>query len=195
MTDGPRTLRDMAERERRRGLLSSPHMRTLRDYAASIRGPSVEVPDFDPLDGGINAEVLFLFEKPGPLAAGSGFISRNNDDPTAEATFKFMEEAKIPREKTILWNVIPWWDGTIKLNADQRGRGIAQLSALALKLPRVSAVVLVGNQAAMARPLFKDMERFQLFASAHPSPKVKATNPTLWKSIPKKWAQVRPFLT
>jgi hypothetical protein len=49
------------------------------------------VPDFDPLDGGVNAQVLFLLEKPGPMAAedgkraGSGFISRDNDDGTAEA--------------------------------------------------------------------------------------------------------------
>jgi hypothetical protein len=47
---------------------------------------------------------LFLFEKLGPMTAeagGSGFISRNNDDPTAEATFRFMEQAKIPRKLSI----------------------------------------------------------------------------------------------
>jgi len=68
--------------------------------------------------GGIEARVLFLFEKPGPMTAdeaigkrpGSGFISRDNDDPTAEAVFNFMRQADIPRELTILWNVIPWWN-------------------------------------------------------------------------------------
>jgi hypothetical protein len=78
----------------------------------------VEVPEFDSLDGGVDARVLFLFEKPGPMTAegnganrrvGSGFISRNNDDPTAEATFTFMRQANLPRKLTILWNVIPWW--------------------------------------------------------------------------------------
>jgi hypothetical protein len=44
--------------------------------------------------------------------SGSGFISRNNDDPTAEATMGFMEKAGIPHTLTVSWNVIPWWNGT-----------------------------------------------------------------------------------
>lgn len=79
------------------------------------------VPDFDPLDGGIAAEVLFLMEKPGPRTdntgakghAGSGFISRDNDDPTAEAILRFMEEAGIARKRSILWNTVPWWNGEV----------------------------------------------------------------------------------
>lgn len=39
------------------------------------RGP-VEVPDVDPLDGGIGAEVPFLFEKPVPMTATAGRRSR-----------------------------------------------------------------------------------------------------------------------
>lgn len=50
---------------------------------------SVELPDFDSLDGGIHACILFLLEKPGPMTAkngkrnGSGFISRDDNDATA----------------------------------------------------------------------------------------------------------------
>jgi hypothetical protein len=55
-----------------------------------------------PLDGGTAARVLFLFEKLGPKTSlhggGSGFISRDNDDATAKATFNFMRLATIPRE-------------------------------------------------------------------------------------------------
>ena len=57
---------------------------------------------FDPRDGGIRAQALFLFEKPGPKANASGFISRDNDDPTAENIFRFMNQAGIPRKKTCL---------------------------------------------------------------------------------------------
>ena len=94
---------------------------------------SVEVPEFDPLDGGVDARVLFLLEKPGPMTSGvdgtkqrtgSGFISRNNDDPTAEAIFNFMQQAGISRKMTISWNVIPWWNGTRKVH--QRSSGMAQ---------------------------------------------------------------------
>src|ERR1700740_40451 len=78
----------------------------------------VKCPNFDPLDGGVDAQVLFLFEKPGPMTVGddgSGFISRKNDDPTAEATFEFMSRAGIPRHLTVTWNLIPWWNGTRKV--------------------------------------------------------------------------------
>jgi hypothetical protein len=73
-------------------MLGQSHIAKLTTYASKLReGGDVEVPDFDPLDGGGDARALFLFEKPGPMTAesgrrpGSGFISRDNDDPTAEA--------------------------------------------------------------------------------------------------------------
>jgi hypothetical protein len=83
-------------------MLWEPHIAPLTAYVATLRDRGMsEVPDFDPLDSGKDARVLFLFEKPGPktseVGGGSGFISRNNDDPTAEATFRFMQEANIPR--------------------------------------------------------------------------------------------------
>ena len=91
--DEPRTLRDQRARERRRTMLDLPHMAPLKEYAAHLRHQSggLEAPDFDPLDGGIQARALFLFEKPGPMTsesgkrAGSGFVSRNNNgDPHLE---------------------------------------------------------------------------------------------------------------
>src|SRR5690242_12415653 len=93
--DYPRSMRDAGVRQRRRAMLTLPHVAPLTAYAAELRlRSSVEVPEFDPLDGGVDARVLFLLEKPGPMTAdgsrfsgrsGSGFISRNNDDPTAAA--------------------------------------------------------------------------------------------------------------
>ena len=47
------------------------HVEPLADLVAAIRqakGPEYDVPDFDPLDGGIAAEVLFLLEAVGPKA-------------------------------------------------------------------------------------------------------------------------------
>jgi hypothetical protein len=113
--DAPRSMRDAGVRERRKQMLHLPHIAPLTAYAARLRkrAASIQVPDFDPLDAGINAKILFLFEKPGPMTSasgkrtGSGFISRNNDDPTAEATFHFMQQAEIPRRLTVTWNVIP----------------------------------------------------------------------------------------
>jgi hypothetical protein len=46
---------------------SLPHVAHLSKFAAKLRREGKgKVPDFDPLDGGAKAQVLFLFEKPGP---------------------------------------------------------------------------------------------------------------------------------
>jgi uracil-DNA glycosylase len=190
-------MRDAAVRERHRAMLTQPHIAPLTAYAAKLRQRgSIEVPEFDPLDGGINAQMLFLFEKPGPMTAdatGSGFISRNNDDPTAEATFKFMEKAEIPRELTITWNVIPWWNGTRKVTGQELREGVACVQELISLLPRLRAAVLVGGKAAKAARLLEG-GGLALFTSAHPSPLVRAKYPDRWNEIPSEWAKVRDFL-
>ncbi len=100
MTDKPRLLQDQFEIDRRRSMLSESHMLPLANYISQLRKSDFgDIPDFDPCDGGVKAEALFLFEKPGPKAFESGFISRNNNDQTAENTFKFMVETRLPREK------------------------------------------------------------------------------------------------
>ena len=190
--DRLRSMRDSAVRERRRAMLTQPHIAPLTFYAAKLRQRgSIEVPEFDPLDGGVNAKVLFLFEKPGPMTAdagGSGFISRNNDDPTAEATFKFMEQAGIPRELTITWNVIPWWNGTRKVTGQELREGVACVRELISRLPTLRAVVLVGEKAAKAK-MHLEGTGLKLFTSAHPSPLVRARYPEKWKAIPAECAK------
>lgn len=55
---GARAMRHPGEPDRRRLLLSLPHIAPLADYAASLRGPGREVPEFDPLDGGTGARAV-----------------------------------------------------------------------------------------------------------------------------------------
>ena len=107
--DNPRTLRNPAFRDHRIQLLLESHMKPLVRYTEALRATDRgRVPDFDPLDGGVRAQALFLLEKPGPMTdsirvgrSGSGFISRDNDDPTAEAIHRFMNKAGIPRDLTL----------------------------------------------------------------------------------------------
>ena len=88
-------------------------MAPLAAYAAQLRRENRGVvPDFDPLDGGTGGRALFVLEKPSAVAAGPGFISRNNADATAEATLLFMREAGLHRGLTCIWNAVPWWNGT-----------------------------------------------------------------------------------
>jgi hypothetical protein len=190
----PRTLRDPIERNRRRAMLTLPHIRPLANYAASLRRSGVEVPNFDPMDGGIAAQALFLMEKPGPMTAGdagSGFISRDNDDATAETIARFMREAVIPREKIVIWNVIPWWNGTTQIVASELREGRAELPNLRALLPRLRVIVLVGRRAQRAAPC---LGGYALLESAHPALQVRNTKPDRWNAIPKQWAAVHTSL-
>lgn len=168
-------------------------MAPLAAYAARLRRPGIKVPDFDPMDGGTQARVLFLLEKPGPQAAPSrmaredaGFISRDAGSATAEALRRFMHEAGLPRSDTVIWNVIPWWNGSIAVTAAERAAGFRELPCVLALLPRLHTAVLVGRTAGRARPFLHGL---RVLESAHPSPRVRAGNRALWDAIPGIWRQ------
>jgi uracil-DNA glycosylase len=186
-----RTMKHPDVREKRRAMLTLPHVAPVAVYASSLRVHG-DVPDFDPLDGGINAEVLFLFEKPGPMASGSGFISRDNDDPTVAATMDFMARAGLARKRTVTWNVIPWWNGITKVTPAELRQGTACVRDLLTLLPASRAVVLVGRKAARVHHLLP--AEVKVFTSDHPSPKVRAKYPARWNAISGEWARARAFL-
>ena len=116
--------------------MNDPHMIILKNYVEKLRNtnPKSYTPNFDPNDGGINAKILFLFEKPGrktdPSYGGSGYISLDNKDETARATKKFLKEANINRKKIVIWNTIPSWNGTRDISIEERKQASLQLSSL-----------------------------------------------------------------
>jgi Uracil DNA glycosylase superfamily len=195
MLDRPRLFKDEQQIQLRRGELGQPHIQPLTDFAQSLRDEGYGVvPDFDPRDGGIAAKALFLFEKPGPKAAESGFISRNNNDGTAANTFHLMIQADIPREQTCIWNVVPGWNGTIDLAGDELTRGSLALNRLFELLQNPKVIVLVGKRAQAVWHKLPDRPRLPIIESAHPSPKVKARYPALWGAIADQWARVHDFI-
>jgi hypothetical protein len=195
VTDCSRSLRSPEAVVFRREMRREAHMVPLAEFVAKLRRthPEWEFPDFDPLDGGTYADILFLFEKPGPMTSargkGSGFISRDNDDRTAEHTFDFMKKAKLPRNRTIIWNVIPGWNGTRRITAAEHRAGVNSLvDDLIPLLPKLRTIVLVGRKAERARQYLNET-RIQIFTSAHPSSIVRASQPDIWRKIPSIWAQ------
>lgn len=97
--DAPKSLTDTSARKARRAALGQPHIAPLAAFVTRLRqaaGHADEVPDFDPFDGGVLAECLFLLEAPGGRAVGSGFVSRNNPDETAK-NFFLLKRRKDPR--------------------------------------------------------------------------------------------------
>lgn len=190
-----RSLRSPQAVVKRQLRLRAPHMAKLTEYVDNLRlnNRGLEFPYFDPLDGGDTAEVLFLFEKPGPRTSaqtgGSGFISRDNDDPTAEATLGFMKEAGLPRKRTVIWNVVPGWNHTRKVTALELRQGVEALRSLLPLLPKIATIVLVGQRAQRAMPLIQQAG-LRILTSAHPSPLVRASQPEVWRDIPKIWMKV-----
>lgn len=133
------------------------------------------IPDFDPWDGGCNAELLFVLEAPGPRAIATGFVSRDNPDETAKNFLELMAAAGLPRSRTALWNIVPWYIGEAgriraARSADLR-TGFPHLLRLLELLPRVRGVVLVGRKAQrIGSALARAHPELHQHRMSHPSP-------------------------
>jgi uracil-DNA glycosylase len=184
-TDAPRTNREDLEVERKRGLLHSARVAPLTRFVERFRAerPEAAVPYFDPTEAGTNARILLLLEAPGRQAAlenGSGFVSSDNDDQTAENMWSLLIEAGIDRTNEVAtWNVVPWYVGDGKkiravTSADlvEASRATNELLAL---LPELRVVVLLGKPAARA---WSQMDvGLPAIESPHPSPLNVNTRP------------------
>ena len=146
-------------------------------------------PWFDPDGGGIHARVLFLLEAPGTRASvqkGSGFISADNNDGTAENFFRIRDEVGLPRDKLVAWNVVPWYlpNGTRAGNATsqdiQEARSWLE-KLMGLLGPGLRLVVPMGDPALKGwmRLLATDpsIPLRPTLALPHPSPRSLASRP------------------
>jgi len=139
------------------------------------QGSDKYVPDFDPLDGGIRAQCLFVLEAPGPKTKNSGFVSRDNNDETAKNFLECNGKAGLSREKTIIWNIVPWYIGTGKkirpANSSDIKTGVLHLHRLIQLLPELQIIVLIGRNAQLVREEIESRYNdFELFCCPHPSP-------------------------
>ena len=172
----PRSLRDPDAVSTRLAMRSKAHIKPLADLIESFRaelGPGFVVPDLDPLDGGINAEILFLLEAPGPKAGH--FISRDNNDQTAQNFWQLNLDSGLERRRTAIWNVVPYYIGTGQRIRAANGKDIAVgepylMRVLAL-LPAVETIVLCGNAAKRAESMLARISpHARIVKTWHPSP-------------------------
>jgi uracil-DNA glycosylase len=176
--DKPKSLRNPIAIQSRLAGLFEPHISALTAFVETIRketGLNREIPYFDPLDGGINARCLFLFEAPGPRARDSGFISRNNPDESAKNFFELNHQAGLPRELTISWNIVPWYIGSgTKIrpaNKNDIDEGKKYLLNLLSLLPHLKIIVLGGRKAQKAEALITaTYPEIIIMKMPHPSP-------------------------
>jgi hypothetical protein len=145
----------MADDEFRRaqvaGAGTEPHMAPIDAFVAAISEPDEEgrVPRIAPHHGGTDARVLSVLRDPGPKTlegTGSGFLSVENDDPTAERQAILFREHGIRDRDVLPWNAYPWFIDRAPNAAEGRvgARALVELIAL---LPDLEIVLLQGRDA------------------------------------------------
>jgi Uracil DNA glycosylase superfamily len=130
----------------------APHIAPINDFVDELMSSPSQagVPYVAPVYGGVDARVLFLARDPGPRTqrelGGSGFLSLENDDTSAERFAALLNGAGIPVAETLPWNTYPWYINR-KPRAEELEAGIEPLCRLLSLLPRLRLVVLLGRSA------------------------------------------------
>jgi hypothetical protein len=137
--------------EQEREADSAPHMAPVNAFVAAISETDPEgfVPRIAPHHGGADARVLSVLRDPGPktrVGAGSGFLSIENDDPTAERQAELFAEHGIRDRLVLPWNAFPWYINAAP-NAAQGRVGALALVELVALLPELEVVLLQGRDA------------------------------------------------
>ena len=200
-TSTPMQLGQPGESELRRIFLNEAHMAPLKDFVKKLRkemGFAVTIPDFDPMDGGVNAEILFLMAAPGIKAIESGFVSCDNPDQTAKNLFELIGEAGIQRSHIALWNVVPWYlgDGG-KVRAPDVGdihEGMTFFPELIDLFKNVRAIILLGKKAQISKEIIKIHSNLVIFECPLSSPLFINTNPNNRKKILNTLQNVKIFM-
>lgn len=176
MSDTPKCLRDPLQWAARMARIHDEHVAPLTAFVDKVRADGrPDVPYFDPLDGGVHAECLFVLEAPGPKAVRSGFVSRNNPDETAKNWFEMNLEVGIDRKRTAIWNAVSWYLGTGLVIRAATAANVREAQPYLMKvlamLPKLRAVALVGRAAGRIRPcLADDYPHLSVVELPHPSP-------------------------
>lgn len=175
--------------------LNNPHIYPLTQLSEKWeRETGLQVPYFDPDDGGVKAKLLLLFEKPGPsifAKDGSGFVSQDNCDHTAAAIKNFLHQAKIPRTQILIWNIIVTWNGTRCITPLERASAPKYFGELLGLLKSLKTIVKVGKEAEKVLNKMEiegNMLNYNFASSLHPSPINRNRRRSEWESIPKIWA-------
>lgn len=181
--DSPRGFRDPDIVTKRMQMLETePTVQPLREWAADLAARrDAVVPWFDPAEAGVQSRVLLVFEAPGPMTnagnerPGSGFISVDNNDQTAENTWRSRVQAGLD-DGALCWNIVPWYLGPAsrKPSAVEMKEGATELLRLMNLLPHLDTVVLSGRyaQEGWRKHLAHSLHRpsVRVIETWHPSP-------------------------
>jgi len=126
------------------------------------------VPYFDPDDGGTDAEILLVLQRPGSKA--TEFISTDNPDQTARNLREVERAAGIDHKKVCHWNMVPWYaPAKAKMPDAERAIGRKRLAELLqTELSGITTLVAIGKVAQEGLAMMRLPVR--LLTGPHPSP-------------------------
>lgn len=163
------------------------HVAPINTLVLAWRLEGRDVPWADPDLGGIRSRILFLHESPGPAAAaghGSGFISPDNDDPTAARFWRLARQAGLDPGTYLNWNIVPWYVSatgrTANASPTDAQEALPRLHEFLSVLPGLRVVVVMGGFAEhwwlrfLRRP---DSPVLPLVCAPHPSSSARRSRP------------------
>lgn len=139
-----------------------PNIAAVNGLVQELRGerPDLSMPLVAPHYDATTARVLSLLSNPGPRAdgeRGSGFLSVENEDGTAERLGAIYERVGVRFADVIPWNAFPWYVHEAYPNGlplSLIAEGQSALHRLLLAAPGIRSVVAHGKDAQRAADLY-----------------------------------------
>ncbi len=190
---------------KRLALVDEPPVRRLNAWVRDEIRPSPLLPEgagrtvpwFDPEGGGEDAQLLFLMQDPSEVAAGTGFVSTDNDDPSARNATLACESADLPGRLRVHWNVFPHWVNVVRqrqhVDPTRPPQSYSQATDAAVHflgellghlLPRLQVIVLLGRHAQNGWDLYR-RGGGQLPPGIGPPLRCPSTSPQAWNNLDK----------
>lgn len=155
-------MRDAAFVDEMRDAAFAPHIAPVNELVQELRQqrPDLSMPLVAPHYDATTARVLSLLSNPGPQThedAGSGFLSTENDDGTAERLGALYQRVGIRFSDVIPWNAFPWYvhdahPNGLPLRLIEEGQ--PALHQLLQAVPGIRAVVAHGGDARRAVSMY-----------------------------------------
>ncbi|MCU1362772.1 MAG: hypothetical protein JWM55_600 [Acidimicrobiaceae bacterium] len=157
--------------------LREPHVAPLTAFVEGLRTDDRWLPFIAPMHGGVEGRMLSLLLDPGRGTlneGGSGMLSIENADQTAETQALLAEGAGVLASDFVPWNAYPWFIGRVPKKAEI-SEGTASLLALVDLLSKLEVVLLQGGEAQLAWRMALDASpdlrrrRLLVIETYHPS--------------------------
>jgi hypothetical protein len=129
------------------------HIAPVNGLVDELRAEAGEwAPYVAPHHGGTKAHILLLLQAPGPgtddvSSDGSGFLSVENDDPTAQLMAQCLDRARVSQSEVIPWNAYPWVPHEGRITAAMVRKGLDPLVRLLGTIDDLVVVMPMGKVA------------------------------------------------